>query len=87
MNQTEILKSPAPLYPAYKMGEVISRFGIEIALLCVPAENAQAAADKLVAAGIKGIVNFSPAALAVPAGVVVRNVYVVNELQALVINM
>jgi redox-sensing transcriptional repressor len=87
VNRTEILKSPVPLYPAYKMGEVISRFGIEIALLCVPPENAQAAAEKLAAAGIKGIVNFAPAALTVPPGVTVRNVYVVNELQALVINM
>jgi redox-sensing transcriptional repressor len=87
VNRTEILKSPVPLYPAYKMGEVIGRFGIEIALLCVPPENAQAAADKLTAAGIKGIVNFAPAALTVSPGVAVRNVYVVNELQALAINM
>jgi redox-sensing transcriptional repressor len=87
VNRTEILKSTAPLYPAYKMGEVIGRFGIEIALLCVPAEGAQAAADKLAAAGITGIVNFAPVALAVPPGVAVRNVYVVNELRALAVNM
>ncbi len=83
VNRVEILQSPVTLYPSYKMGEVISRFGIELALLCVPAAAAQAAADKLVAAGIKGIVNFAPASLQVPPNVTVRNVYVVDELRAL----
>jgi redox-sensing transcriptional repressor len=87
VNRTEILTSTAPLYPAYKMGEVIRRFGIEIALLCVPAGNAQAAADKLAAAGIRGIVNFAPVALVAPPGVAVRNVYVVNDLRALAVQI
>ena len=83
VNRVEILQSPVTLYPSYKMGEVISRFGIELALLCVPAASAQTAADKLVAAGIKGIVNFAPASLQVPSAITVRNVYVVDELRAL----
>jgi redox-sensing transcriptional repressor len=83
VNRVEILQSPVTLYPSYKMGEVISRFGIELALLCVPAAAAQAAAEKLVAAGIKGIVNFAPTPLQAPPHVVVRNVYVVDELRAL----
>ena len=87
VNRTEILKSPAPLYPAYKMGEVISRFGIELALLCVPVEAAQAAAERLAAAGIKGILNFAPAVLAVPPGIAVRNVYLTDELRALSIKI
>jgi redox-sensing transcriptional repressor len=87
VNRTEILKSPVPLYPAYKMGEVIPRFGIEIALLCVPAAAAQAAAEKLTAAGIRGIVNFAPVVLAVPPKIAVRNVYVADELRALAIKM
>jgi redox-sensing transcriptional repressor len=87
VNRVEILKSPAPLYPAYKMGEVITRFGIEIALLCVPAEAAQTAADKLAAAGIRGIINFAPVALVLPSQVAVRNVYLEEELRALAIRM
>jgi redox-sensing transcriptional repressor len=87
VNRTEILKSPAPLYPAYKMGEVISRFGIEIALLCVPVEAAQAATEKLVAAGIRGILNFAPAIITVPPGIAVRNVYLTDELRSLVVKM
>jgi redox-sensing transcriptional repressor len=87
VNRTEILKSPAPLYPAYKMGEVISRFGIEIALLCVPVEAAQATAEKLAIAGIRGILNFVPAGITVPPGIAVRNVYLTDELRALAVKM
>ena len=82
VNRVEILKSPVPLYPAYKMGEVVSRFGIEVALLCVPAAAAQATAEKLVAAGILGIVNFASVALQLPAQITVRNVNVVDEMRA-----
>lgn len=87
VNRTEILKSPVPLYPAYKTGEVVRRFGIEIALLCVPAGAAQEAAENLAAAGIRGIVNFAPAALRLPPGIPVRNVYVADELRALAIRI
>ncbi|MDR1100590.1 MAG: CoA-binding protein, partial [Treponema sp.] len=87
VNRVEILKSPAPLYPAYKMGEVIQRFSIEMALLCVPGDKAQEAAEKLAAAGIKGIVNFAPVVLKLPLDLAVRNVYVVDELRELAINM
>jgi redox-sensing transcriptional repressor len=83
VNRVEILQSPVPLYPSYKMGEVIHRFKIELALLCVPAAAAQATADKLIASGIKGIVNFAPAALETPEGIIVRNVYIVDELRSL----
>jgi redox-sensing transcriptional repressor len=87
VNRVEILKSSVPLYPAYKMGEVIARFGIEIALLCVPAAAARGAAEKLAAAGIRGIINFAPASLALPPDIAVRNVYVADELRALAVRL
>ena len=87
VNRVEILRSPVPLYPAYKLAEVISRFAIEIALLCVPADAAQAAATQCVAAGVRGILNFAPVALSLPPEVTVRNVYVVDELRSLTIKM
>jgi redox-sensing transcriptional repressor len=87
VNRVEILKSPAPLYPAYKMGEVIRRFGIEIALLCVPPAAAQAAAEKLAAAGIRGIINFAPVALKLGPEITVRNVFLADELRALAVQM
>jgi redox-sensing transcriptional repressor len=85
INRVEILKSPAPLYPAYKIPEVVERFGIEMALLCVPAEAAQAAAEKLARAGIRGILNFAPVALTLDPAVAVRNVYLGDELRALAV--
>lgn len=87
VNRTEILPSPVPLFPAFKMNDVISRFSIEIALLCVPPEAAQTAAEKLAAAGIKGIVNYAPVALKLPPELPVQNVFVVDELRALAVKM
>ena len=87
VNRVEILRSQTPLYPAYKLTEVIGRFAIEIALLCVPARAAQEAAEKCVAAGIRGILNFAPVALSLPPEVTVRNVYVADELRSLAIKM
>ncbi|MDR2375776.1 MAG: CoA-binding protein [Treponema sp.] len=87
VNRVEILKSPVPLYPVYKMGEVVSRFGIEIALLCVPAGAAQDAAERLAAAGIRGIINFAPVVLTLAPELAVRNVYLDEELRALAVRM
>jgi redox-sensing transcriptional repressor len=87
VNRVEILKSPAPLYPAFKMAEVISRFAIELALLCVPEDAAQGAAKKLEAAGIRGIVNFAPVALTLSPEIAVRNVYVIDELRSLSVKL
>ena len=87
VNRVEILQSTAPLYPAYKLQEVVSRFKIEIALLCVPSGAAQAVAEKCVAAGILGILNYAPVALSLPPEIAVRNMYVADELRSLAIKM
>ena len=87
VNRTEILGSTAPLYPAYKMSEVIQRLGIELALLCVPVEAAQEVADTLGTAGIRGILNFAPALIRVLPGITVRNVYLTDELRALALGV
>lgn len=55
-----------------KMQEMIKQFGIKLAIITVPAEAAQSVADKLVSAGIKGILNMAPVHLVVPQDVLVR---------------
>lgn len=55
----------------------------DIAVLAVPAETAQGAADRLVEAGIKAILNFAPVQLHVPADVSVRSVNMAMELEGL----
>ncbi|MDR2193771.1 MAG: redox-sensing transcriptional repressor Rex [Treponema sp.] len=87
VNRVEILSSPVPLYPTYKMGEIIGWFSIEISLLCVPEDQAQSAADKLISAGIRGIVNFAPVILKAPPEIAVRNVYIIDDLRSLSIRI
>ncbi len=54
------------VYPPEKLAEVIAATKAELAVVAVPAENAQQVADALVAAGIKGILNFAPIMLKLP---------------------
>ncbi len=60
--------------PVEQVGEVIARHDIQIAILCVPVEAAQVLADRLVACGIKGILNFAPASLNLPEDVALISV-------------
>jgi redox-sensing transcriptional repressor len=51
------------------MAEVIPATGAELGILTVPAEEAQGVADALAEVGIRGILNFAPVIVRVPAGV------------------
>ena len=55
--------------------------GIRIAILAVPADAAQATADRLVAAGVRAILSYAPASLSVPPGVHVSYSHPVVQLQ------
>lgn len=66
------------------MQEQLQLQQIEIAILTVPANKAQSVTDELVAAGIKGILNFTPLRITVPNDVRVQNVDLTNELQTLI---
>lgn len=52
-----------------KMRQVIAQTKAELAVIAVPADTAQQVADALVAAGIKGILNFAPITLKLPTHV------------------
>lgn len=54
------------------LSRLARRMHIQIGILTVGGACAQAVADVMVAAGIRGIWNFTPASLRVPAGVVVQ---------------
>ena len=56
---------------------------VKLAILAVPAEVAQDVADDLVAAGIRGILNFAPVALSVPPDVAVNSVDLTVQLEQL----
>jgi len=55
----------------------------DIGVIAVPAEGAQSVADRMVAAGIKAIMNFAPFQITVPADVVTRTVNMGLEFEAL----
>jgi len=62
--------------------EVTTR-GIQIAVVAVPAESAQAVTDQLVAGGIRAILNFAPVRLRVPRDVRLQDVDLSIELETL----
>ena len=61
----------------------IKEHGVKMAILAVPAPAAQSVVNELVAAGIQGILNFSPIVLEVPEHVVVNGVDLAVELENL----
>jgi len=63
--------------------EFIRREKIKIAVVAVPGTAAQRVVDRLVAAGVKAILNFAPVTILVPPGVFVRNENMVIEIEAL----
>jgi redox-sensing transcriptional repressor len=58
---------------AEDMPRVVKELKIAIAILAVPAAEAQAVADQLVAAGVRGLLNFAPTPLRVPPNVYVED--------------
>ncbi len=54
-----------------------------LAILAVPADSAQEAADQLVAAGVRGLLNFAPVSLTVPPDVALNAVDLAVQLEQL----
>ena len=66
-----------------KIGEFAASTSIRLAVLSVPAEVAQHVADRIVAAGIPGILNFAPTNLVVPPTVSIVSVDLSVQLEHL----
>ena len=63
--------------------KVIAATNAELGLLAVPAEAAQTVADALVAAGIRGVLNFAPVVLRLPGSVSLVSVDLTVQLEQL----
>ncbi len=61
--------------------ERIRQTGVRIAMLTVPAAEAQKVTDCLVEAGIRAILNYAPIHLVVPPGIIVENIDPILKLQ------
>ena len=81
VNRVEILRSSFPLYPAADMNRIIRQEKITLAVLTVSDKDAKSMCERLVTAGIKGIVNMTRTVLKVPDGVKVENVSVLTALK------
>ena len=60
---------------------MVSEQNVHLGIICVPASTAQAVADRLVAAGVKGLMNFAPTTLRVPADVALSGVDLAVQLE------
>lgn len=60
---------------------------VQIGIVTVPASSAQDVTDRMVKAGVKSILNFSPRVLKVPENVVLRNVDLSVHLEVLSFNL
>lgn len=78
------IQSGVPIYPMSELVKQLKDQQIEIVILTVPTDAAQGITDNLVAAGIKGIMNFTPLRISVPSYVRVQNVDLATELQTLI---
>ena len=69
--------------PMRDLPRAVRQHHIALGIIAVPDAAAQAVADLLVAAGLRGILNFAPTRVQVPEGVVVCSVDLAVELQQL----
>lgn len=74
---------PLRIRPAEELEDVIREAEADLVILAVPLEAAQRVAERAVAAGARGILNFAAVKLKVSPGVPVTNVNLVMELEAL----
>jgi redox-sensing transcriptional repressor len=72
--KTDRVISGVNCYPIGRLAEVMAHQKIDIGVVTVPAEHAQAVAGQLVDAGVNGILNFAPVHLHVPEHVVVEHI-------------
>lgn len=71
------------IQPFSDLAMIVQRHSIRLAIVAVPAEAAQDVADRIVAVGVRGILNFAPCSLTVPPDVAVNAVDVAVALEQL----
>lgn len=72
-----------PVHAPDQMVEVIAATRAELGMVAVPSEGAQAVADALVAAGVRGVLNFAPVVLRLPPSVSLVSVDLTVQLEQL----
>ncbi len=69
--------------PISDLGQIIRNLDVVIAIVAVPAVDAQAVIDQLVSSGVQGVLNYAPIGAQVPDDIQVRNIDPVLALQSM----
>ena len=69
--------------PETEIERVVREQRIRIGIIAVPPEAAQEVAEKLVAGGVRAILNYAPTVLHVPPGITVREIDPISALQSM----
>jgi redox-sensing transcriptional repressor len=72
-----------PILSTDRMTEVIRERRIRVGIIAVPAGAAQEIADRMVAGGVRALLNYAPVVLKVPDDVTVREIDPVSALQSM----
>jgi redox-sensing transcriptional repressor len=67
--------------PMDKLHDTIHQRGVQVAMIAVPADQAQDVATQLIKAGVSALLNYAPISLTVPAGIHVQYIDPVVHLQ------
>ncbi len=72
-----------PVLDMSDLSSVVKERGVRIGVLAVPPDAGQEVADRLVASGVEGILNFSPVKISEPEQIFIRNVNLSIALESL----
>ncbi len=75
--------SGKPIRDVLSLAEDVKKMEVKLAVICVPAQYAQEVCDRLVASGVKAMLNFAPVILQTPEGFSVINMDVAANLAIL----
>jgi redox-sensing transcriptional repressor len=71
------------IQPLTELHATIQREQIRLAIMAVPADYAQDVADQLIAAGVRGLLNFAPVSISVPPNIALNAVDLAVQLEQL----
>src|SRR5689334_23357574 len=74
---------PFTIQSTSELATTVEKQSIRLAIIAVPADNAQEVADQLVAAGLRGLLNFAPVSITVPPEVALNAVDLAVQLEQL----
>ena len=74
---------PFSIQPLGELAATIEQQKVKLAILAVPAEHAQEVADRVIDAGVRGLLNFAPVSITVPPHVALNAVDLAVQLEQL----